>query len=104
MLRVLQKLALTRDPKTTTTCDLTIDGKKQTVMVSKTAEGIVTVPLNGTGVVVDWTCSQATLVDTSVSFLPKDLTQTLGAASHVSKMNRSISDPDAKIGEKVKIV
>ncbi len=104
VLQTLLVLASTRNPQEKSTCEVTIDGKKQTIIVDKTTPWHIEQPLTTTWVITDWSCSQAILADVTVSFMPKDLSKTMGAASHVDWMQRSISNPKAAIGEKVSIV
>lgn len=104
VLQTLLVLASTRNPQEKSTCEVTIDGKKQTIIVDKTTPWHIEQPLITTWVVTDWSCSQAILADVTVSFMPKELSKTMGAASHVAWMQRSISHPKAAIGDKVNII
>ena len=44
-------------------------------------------------------CDNLIMADASVSFIPKSLESLLGADTHVTQMNYSISNPLATIGE-----
>ena len=103
VLLTLSKLAEFRIPKKVIACTIQVDGKEYPVSIMTGSEWIDLV-FSWTTVKVDWSCDSPLLADVAVSFLPKDLEKTLWAASHVSDMMWSISDPTANIGAKVDIV
>lgn len=99
----LSELATFWQPKKEITCSVQVNDEKKTLKVTQEMQS-ATFPVTLTGIQVDWSCDSALLADVVVSFLPKDLAKTLWKAQHVSHMERSISDPSAKIGQQVDIV
>jgi uncharacterized protein YfaS (alpha-2-macroglobulin family) len=88
-----------RPTKDTITCTVKIWDKSQTITVKWDQITTLIEKENSQNLGVDWSCDSALIADATVSYMPKNLKDQLGADQHVRQMNYSIANPNAKIGE-----
>lgn len=102
-LRAIAQLSKNRIAKENVQCAVIIAGQEIKLSVGTGAEVLTTKALWGNIASVKWTCDALIMADASISFMPKKLEDLLGADTNVTKMNYTISKPDAAIGELVDV-
>lgn len=94
-------MSLTKDnrpTKDTVQCQITIGDKNQTVTVTR-EKPVTIVEKNTTqSAAIKRQCDSVVIADASVTYMPKNINDQLGAAQGVTKMNYSIENPQAPIG------
>lgn len=104
VLLAISKMAELRNPKDTIQCTVNVNGQQQKLVVKKAAEATRVPALSGKQHTIERSCDAPLLADISLTYLPKKMDDVLGAASHVSAMSWSVSNPSAWVWETVDII
>lgn len=100
----IRELISVRPTSETITCTLINNGVEKVVQIEDTSSLTFSESISWADVHVERSCDSPVLIDTIVTVMPYDLNAVSDADRHVTSMDRTLSDYEAKIGSEVTLI